>query len=444
VSPASPANLTCRRALVLVVAALVALASFLPLQVAAAGSAHAALASGASTAHPYSDPVWWPFHDTARSSYDVRMDCAARTPGCQSSHQHTDQAVTLQTIRKGTQGGQGNYVHAPVFAAGAGIVVSVTNSTAHNCPASGTGVGNQVTIDHGAGVVSRYLHLSTIMVKKGDYVTPNTELGTTGSSGAKNSCFVDYVNFRISHNGTPVKLGRFRNCVSGSVQTLPRNYDTINDVPHARLLDRGGKSCQPSTPRTLSRPTITPMSRAGSGRLTAHWGAPTSRPGSIQAYLEVFHTTTRKWGEQARQNIDVGSSVPTSFTFIGLHDGTSYRVQVSFHNRAGWSRASAFTTKVPGAAPSTPGFRGVRSWTQSVQLLWRRPAVHGYPPTGYEVGLRRKSGASFTGWSTHVVSGTTYSYHPAGLRQHTTYQIRVRAKSAAGYSGYLTKSVTTK
>lgn len=43
--------------------------------------------------------------------------------------------------------------------------------------------GNCVAIDHGQGVVSFYLHLSSIAVKKGQHVASGEKIGTIGSTG---------------------------------------------------------------------------------------------------------------------------------------------------------------------------------------------------------------------------------------------------------------------
>lgn len=44
--------------------------------------------------------------------------------------------------------------------------------------------GNIIGIDHGQGVTSAYLHLSRILVKAGDRVTPGQVIGAVGSTGA--------------------------------------------------------------------------------------------------------------------------------------------------------------------------------------------------------------------------------------------------------------------
>ena len=65
---------------------------------------------------------------------------------------------------------------APVYAAGPGQVVA--KDASHSaCGGQGT-PANYVNIDHGSGVVSRYLHLSSVTVGVGDWVDQNTQVGT--------------------------------------------------------------------------------------------------------------------------------------------------------------------------------------------------------------------------------------------------------------------------
>lgn len=61
--------------------------------------------------------------------------------------------------------------------------------------------GYHVYIDHGNGVVSRYLHFSKLCVSKGDYVQQGTVVGLVGSTGVATG---PHLHFCIYINGTPV------------------------------------------------------------------------------------------------------------------------------------------------------------------------------------------------------------------------------------------------
>lgn len=54
------------------------------------------------------------------------------------------------------------------------------------------GYGQMVEIDHGNGYTTRYAHMSQILVKKGDTVTPDTIIGRVGSTGRSTGPHLHY------------------------------------------------------------------------------------------------------------------------------------------------------------------------------------------------------------------------------------------------------------
>ena len=68
-----------------------------------------------------------------------------------------------------------NRTGTPIRAADAGYVVMAGRDT--------WGYGNQVLIDHGNGYMTRYAHLDRIIVKAGDAVERNQQVGTMGNTG---------------------------------------------------------------------------------------------------------------------------------------------------------------------------------------------------------------------------------------------------------------------
>ena len=79
----------------------------------------------------------------------------------------------------------------PVVAAKAGIAYTGYGSAA----------GNYVTIDHGNGVRSIYMHLSGFSVSNGTIVSAGQQIGLTGSTGVSTG---DHLHFGISINGVYV------------------------------------------------------------------------------------------------------------------------------------------------------------------------------------------------------------------------------------------------
>lgn len=81
----------------------------------------------------------------------------------------------------------------PVLASADGVVESVQRSR--------TGLGNVVTMDHGNGYVTRYAHLSDILVPKGRRVTRGTVIGRVGISG---NSLAPHLHYEVLRDGEAV------------------------------------------------------------------------------------------------------------------------------------------------------------------------------------------------------------------------------------------------
>ncbi|WP_138757687.1 M23 family metallopeptidase [Modestobacter altitudinis] len=94
--------------------------------------------------------------------------------------------------------------NTPVYAAAAGTVLTAACTSAY-CDRDGNldlaGYGNLVELDHGAGVTTRYAHLSGYTVTPGQRVNAGALLGFQGSTG--NSTGV-HLHFEVRLDGAPV------------------------------------------------------------------------------------------------------------------------------------------------------------------------------------------------------------------------------------------------
>lgn len=79
----------------------------------------------------------------------------------------------------------------PVVAAGPGVVRFARRKS---------GYGRVVMIDHGHGVQTRYAHLQTIDVDRGDRVSSGTQIGTVGSTGRATG---PHLHFELRIDGEP-------------------------------------------------------------------------------------------------------------------------------------------------------------------------------------------------------------------------------------------------
>lgn len=79
-----------------------------------------------------------------------------------------------------------------VHAAGPGVIIKAGRNG---------GYGNMVTIRHANGLVSRYAHLSRILVQKGEKVTGGEVIGRVGTTGRSTG---PHLHFEIRRNGKPI------------------------------------------------------------------------------------------------------------------------------------------------------------------------------------------------------------------------------------------------
>ncbi len=151
-----------------------------------------------------SPPVWFPLRGTWLVGCTWANDC--------NGH-HGRPAIDLATDRFGSGAG------APVFAAGAGQ--ARVTSRGDGCNSGGGSQGNTVEVDHGGGVGSVYTHLQSVTVADGDWVGPDTAIGTVGNTGWSSPCTFNHLHFEVIANGVSVDPGPLLACVDGVRTTHP-------------------------------------------------------------------------------------------------------------------------------------------------------------------------------------------------------------------------------
>jgi murein DD-endopeptidase MepM/ murein hydrolase activator NlpD len=126
---------------------------------------------------PLGEPVSVPFRYT--SPYGIRIDPFTKRP---SPHMGMDMAA---------------YRDAPIVTTGPGKV---------SFSGARSGYGLLVEIDHGHGFKSRYGHLRSITVSKGDSVEVGDLVGRMGSTGRSTG---DHLHYEIWYNGKPYDPSKF-------------------------------------------------------------------------------------------------------------------------------------------------------------------------------------------------------------------------------------------
>lgn len=84
----------------------------------------------------------------------------------------------------------------PYYAAADGTVIAATNGGGYN-----GGAGNWVVIAHGNGLVTKYMHSTTVFVSVGQSVTRGQNIGTVGNTGHS---YGAHLHFQVELNGKAV------------------------------------------------------------------------------------------------------------------------------------------------------------------------------------------------------------------------------------------------
>lgn len=84
--------------------------------------------------------------------------------------------------------------------------------------------GTTVTIDHGDGVVTRYMHLSTVAVQNGQTVTGDTPIGQVGVTGRSTG---PHLHYEARVNGRPVDPGQLVGHATRNMAPAPGDMGAV-------------------------------------------------------------------------------------------------------------------------------------------------------------------------------------------------------------------------
>lgn len=325
----------CTPIVCLLVAALAAAprpATLPPSQLTAGGAT--------SSAHPYSNPVWWPLSSSGRTG------CYRGNPGCPGYH--TGWLYDLRTADyKNTE---------PVYSMGAGIVH--IGKSGQVCGDAETR-GNWLYIDHGAGLLSYYGHLGIhLLVRSGQYVSARSPLGyvgNTGYTGCKAHPNVRYLFVAVKRGGLYYEATHLYTCVAGVKklwpQQLPNNpggsstwthWNQVRNLTPVPATD-AGQSCVVSPPLSAASPSNVKLTRVSSTILRSTWTAAprlTYPVSNVRTELQEYYPTIHRWLEKRVHTL---SATAATSAYTLLTPGRQYRVRVYFRNAAGWSAPSGWS-----------------------------------------------------------------------------------------------------
>jgi len=102
----------------------------------------------------------------------------------------------------------------PIIATGDGKVLKIEKRK--------SGYGNSIVIDHGFGYKTRYAHMSTMDVKRGELVKRGQVIGAVGSTGTSTA---PHLHYEVIHKGK--KVNPIHYCMDG---LSPKEYQELVDM----------------------------------------------------------------------------------------------------------------------------------------------------------------------------------------------------------------------
>ncbi|WP_100497625.1 S8 family serine peptidase [Geodermatophilus chilensis] len=304
----------------------------------------------------------------------------------------------------------GNAVNYPAASPGA-FAVAATESSGRSAPYSYSGPTNLVAAP-GSAVYSTSI--------SGGYAA------MSGTSMAAPNASAVIARYRDAHpSATVAQIRAVVQATAVDIETVGRDNNTGYGLLDAYELLTGqdfrmtGQLYPPLVP-ALGAVT------AGSGSLTAAWGAPAGDGGSaVTGYvLRVLQGTT------VARTVTLPATA-RSTTVTGLVNGTGYAVTVAARNLIGTGAASVPSAVVaPRSVPGAPRFGTVTPGDGTIVVRWAAPPANGSPITGYTLTVA--TGTTTVRTLTPAASATSETL--TGLTNGTVYSLRLTATNALGTS----------
>ncbi len=375
----------------------------------------------ASSANPYSDPLWLPLRSPATIS------CVKTN--CQNSEGDWHGYWAIDFLGK---------LGDPVYAAGAGVFHIGANQK--SCSSSGLTDGVWGWVDHGGGRVTKYTHFDQLVATEGQLVTPTTVIGKMGHWGDIAPCTTNYLHFEVREAGVTgprVEPRRLQACTSAGLVSLPQSLgvSSFDDLAKGQAMTPSASDgCIPtSVLATPAKPTLSVASANAAARLS--WGTPPSGTDQVRVMREVWSPSLKTYGAPTYSSY---AGTTTGATVSGLTNARTYRFTIALHNPQGYSAWATSRTVIPATVPSVP--KAPRFLTAPTRDYahygWYKSTDNGAPMARYTTQVRCYKNSVWTAWKTAYTTPSVYYYNHRGLTGQTSCQLRVRAENTVGASAW--------
>lgn len=152
---------------------------------------------------------------------------------------------------------------------GPSTVVAAKDGVVIATPTEPTGGGNVIVVDHGAGLTTTYMHLSSRLVTVGERVWAGKPIGVEGTTGNSTGA---HLHFTVKINGAPTDP---RPWFAQNGITLPATHATGTAPAAVPVTPPGTSTSSPS-------PSLAPI--AGTGTVGATKPVVTQLPAKVGAY----------------------------------------------------------------------------------------------------------------------------------------------------------------
>lgn len=177
---------------------------------------------------------------------------------------------------------------------------------------------------------------------------------------------------------------------------------------------------------------------AGVSQITVSWIGATGNGSAITDYVIRYRAN----GSNVWRTATDGTGINSSFTLVGLINGTTYDVQVAAVSAIGTGTYSQADQATPRRAPDAPTITLVTTSTTTAEFSWTDPADNGGAAiTSYVVQYKERAAVAWTVYVGSEFTGSSVVIR--SLTPYTAYSFRVAAANEAGTGTYSSASAAT-